>query len=199
MRTVRLKAPISDHVLVEKIRNGDRYAFEVIFDRYFQSLRQFARRELKADELVDDVVQDVFVSLWVNRQRLKSGETIKGFLFTCLKHQILNAIRTQKNIVLKHTKFVEQKVYASAPVENDMILAEYNLAVSNFILTIPKSKQRILELNMLGYKNKEISQQVNLSTNTVKMYLSDLKRSIKTFILDSKTFITFLLVSLFVG
>lgn len=186
MSVANFKSFSSEALLIEKIREGDRKAFEIIFYKYNQHLLVFAKRELKANELVKDAVQDVFVNLWTNRHNLKPGSSIKGFLFTCLKNQILNAIRTQKNRILKHTKFVDQKVYVSAAADNEVLVTEYNLALSNFISKIPKPKQRILELNMLGYKNKEISQQVNLSTNTVKMYLSDLKKSIKTFVLVQK-------------
>ena len=189
----------SEAALIEKIRLGDRKAFEIIFYKYNQDLLIFAKRELKSNELAKDAVQDVFVKLWVKRHKLKPADSIKGFLFTCLKNQILNAIRTQKNRILKHTKFVDQKIYESLPADNEIMTTEYNLALNNFISKIPKSKQRILELSMQGYKNKEISQQVNLSSNTVKMYLSDIKKRINTFVLDPKTTLSFLLLSAAVG
>ena len=147
----------------------------------------FAKRELKSFDLADDVVQDVFLNLWVKRHNLKDGHSIKGFLFTCLKNGILNAVRTQKNAILKHTKFAEQQVFYSAASDNDIISNEHRLVLNNFISKVSKSKQRIIELRMLGYNNKEISRQVNLSPNTVKMYLSELKRSIRSFVLDPKT------------
>lgn len=185
--------------LIQKLKQGDRDAFEVIFSHYNQPLIDFARRELKADELVDDVVQDVFVKLWTYRENLKPDLSIKGFLFTCLKNRILNAIRTQKNIILKHSKFVQGKDYFAAPADNALIIADYGHTIDNFISKAPKKKQRVLELSMQGYSNKEISDQVNLSVNTVKTYLGELRRSIKSLVLDPKSSAMLLLIDKFIS
>ncbi len=183
---------INESDIVERLKQGNTEAFDFIFYKYSQSLIEFAKRELKADELVDDVVQDVFVKLWTSREKLNSEYSIRGFLFTCLKNRILNAVRTQKNIFLKHSRFVEVKEYYSAPADHEMILTDYKTVIHTFISKAPKSKRRVLDLSMQGYNNIEISEQVNLSTNTVKMYLSELKRGIKSLVLDPRSVVILL-------
>lgn len=183
--------------MVQKLKQGDRAAFEVIFYKYSQPLVNFAKRELKSDQLVDDVVQDVFVKLWTNRQDLNPNLSIKGFLFTCLKNRILNTIRTEKNIILKHSGFSLRKEHTSPSADSEMIISDYTLSVNSFVSKAPKMKQRILQLSMQGYTNKEISEQVNLSVNTVKTYLSELRRSIKSLVLNPKSLAFLILMDKF--
>lgn len=168
--------------LIEQLKTGDKSAFEKFFYIYYPALLQFARRELKSNELADDVVQDVFVSLWVKRQQIMPGNSMKGYLFTILKNKILNAVRTQKNIILKHSKFVENKDMGAAPADSRLIFAEQSGALGKMFSKFPKAKQRILILSMHGYDNKDISRKVKLSKNTVKMYLSESKKRLKSMI-----------------
>ncbi|MFY0650701.1 MAG: sigma-70 family RNA polymerase sigma factor [Cyclobacteriaceae bacterium] len=181
----RLKQEVAENKLIEQMIQGDKEAFESIFYKYNQSMLLFAKRELKAGELAEDSVQNVFVTLWEKRSTLRPTGSIKGFLFTCLKNQILNAIRTKQNIILKHTKFTEPKKYVEQPHDNQLIAKELNMAVGKLLSEAPSVKKRIFELSLLGYKNKDISEKVNLSTNTVKMYLSGMRKAIKSHIAES--------------
>ncbi|MFP4094433.1 MAG: RNA polymerase sigma factor [Cyclobacteriaceae bacterium] len=92
--------------LVARLKGGNHAAFKSIFFMYNQSLRTFAIKELKSEELAEDAVQEVFVKLWLNRENLDPDLSLKGFLFTCLKNHILNAIRTKslKTTVLPISK-----------------------------------------------------------------------------------------------
>lgn len=92
---------MSDDQLVIAMETGDRHAFEEIFERYWKKLYVESYKRIKEIKVIEEIVQDVFSCLWINR----GAEEIKD-LEACLnleiKHRILK-------LYLKTGKFIEMK------------------------------------------------------------------------------------------
>ena len=82
-----------DSVWIEKISNGDADAFEKLFNIYCQPLIHFANRFLNDIPAAENVIQDVFVKIWQNRQKLDPDENFKTYLFTAARNTALKYIR----------------------------------------------------------------------------------------------------------
>jgi len=72
----------NEAVLVQKLRDGDPFAFEKIFSHYSKRLYQFSFSYLKSDADAEDVVEEVFFKLWQNRKSLKTETSFQSYLFT---------------------------------------------------------------------------------------------------------------------
>src|SRR5690606_29974122 len=90
-----MKTPPSDTYLLERIADDDHDAFRVLYDRYWQDLLDSAFRRLKDADLAEDIVQDVFASLYRVRKELVISTTLSGYLHTLLKHKVLDEVRRQ--------------------------------------------------------------------------------------------------------
>ena len=78
------------------IHNGDRKAFEHIYQKYASSLFVYGLRYTSDKEVIRDCVQDVFIKVHDNRHQLKVTENIGNYLFVSLKHALLNHFRDKK-------------------------------------------------------------------------------------------------------
>ena len=82
-----------DLALLERLRKGDRAAFEAIYRRYHAKLYTLALRYLKNRADTEDALQQLFVKLWTAREALFITRNLSGYLYGMLKHQVLNQIR----------------------------------------------------------------------------------------------------------
>jgi RNA polymerase sigma-70 factor (ECF subfamily) len=136
---------------------------------------------LKDDGLAEDAVHEIFLKLWLKREILDSKLSVKSFLYTCLKNHILNAVRTKKNEILKHIRISHRSNNISNTTENTFISSEYQALIQTTLNTLPEKKQTIFRLSIFkGWSNEKIAEELKIPLNTVKMYLSQSTRLIKS-------------------
>lgn len=177
----KAKCELSDNYrLVKALQKGDQSAFEEVFNRYGDTLKSFARQELKSEALAEDAVQEIFCKLWMKREQLDSGLSLQGFLFTCLKNHILNMIRTHKNELLKNYRFAYGQTYTANATEEEVIGNEIKSRFNLELSQLSELKSKVLKLSVYqGLSNEQIARELNISLNTVKMYLSQSSRQLR--------------------
>jgi len=80
--------------MLRKICFGDRQAFEELFHLYYKRLCQFAFLFLHSKELSEEAVSDVFYNVWIKHELLDPGRNIRAFLYTSVRNQAINCLRT---------------------------------------------------------------------------------------------------------
>lgn len=78
--------------LVERIRKGDRIAFNELYRRYYPSLRSYAELFLDEEES-EDVVQDVFLNVWLRKEGLDDSLSLQGYLLRSVYNSSLNILK----------------------------------------------------------------------------------------------------------
>ena len=86
----------SDALLWEKFKAGSKEAFDEIYEKFFQPLCSYGDKVCPDKSLVEDVVQDVFIHLWKKKEGLGGTNTIKFYLFLCLKRRLLRVLSQEK-------------------------------------------------------------------------------------------------------
>ena len=116
--------------------------------------------------VTDDIVQDLFVSLWNKKENFESIEKIKAFLFVSARNACLNElIRLQ----IHQTKLDEYKVEREYEEFEDIILIDdFDRKLTKWLDALPTECRRVVELSLSGKKNQEIADIMQLSVNTVK-------------------------------
>lgn len=150
--------------LIEKIRGKDLSGFEQFYKDFFPSLCVFAAKYLQDEEISQDIVQDAFLYFWKKNIHFWSNTSAKSYLFKYVKNRSLNYIRDRH---LENKEIIADKetdVYF-----RDMIIeAEAYQILYSAIVTLPKQGQRVIDLTLDGFKNREIAEQLGISVNTVK-------------------------------
>jgi len=80
----------NERKLVELVRAGDRAAFEGIYRSYYRRLVGFTYTYVHSDALAEELVQEIFLSIWRQRERWEVGTTLRAYLFACARNSALN-------------------------------------------------------------------------------------------------------------
>ena len=157
-------------------------AYERIFHRYYPMVSGFIRGILKDDVMAEDVAQNIFMKLWINRFRLKENTCLRSWLYVLAKNEALNILRSKRaNSIVLQPDVQETKISEST-VEDWYNYVETNTRLRNDIEAMPPQRRMIF--NMSRYENLsnlEIAIRLNLSVRTVEKHielaLKDLRRS----------------------
>ena len=84
--------------IIRRLKQDEKTALDDLFGYYYPRLFHFSKSILKIENQIDDVLQEVFVKLWLNRQKISNAETFNSYIFTITKNEVLNLIRTNLRI-----------------------------------------------------------------------------------------------------
>jgi len=172
--------------LIVALKSGDYGAFECLYHRYKESLFRFALSYLKDPLLAEDALQEVFIELWNLRTELNENLSLKGFLFTCLKHRILNTIRSEQNKIRRAYKYQLSQPTISHETEETIKLNESERILLQGITCLSEKRKAIIQLNLLeGYSYQEIAVMLNISEHTVRSQVSQAKKFLMQYLIDN--------------
>ncbi len=159
---------MQDKEIFQRIKEGDKGAFNYAFEMYYPRLCFFADKMLHDLDLSRSVVQQVFVDFWIKRENLNVLYSLKSYLFHSVRNGCLD--------MLKHRR-VEARFLASLThpeeqaVMNDLIEeAELNARINAAIQELPRRCREIFVLcRFEELKYTEIADRLGISVKTVEM------------------------------
>jgi len=169
-----------DADLVQRVKEGDAFAFDELFGLYGQKLYGFALKYLRSEAEAEELVQEVFVRLWENRKSLKSDYSFKSYLYTIA----LNRIRKFFNKRALSLRYLAQLKEDAFDLDNhtaDSIdYASVLKRIEEIVETFPERKREIfLKSRKEGKTSKEIAAELNITVGTVDNQVSDALRIIR--------------------
>ena len=85
----------TDEKLIEAIRKDDYISYNKLFERYYGRLCQYVYSLLMNKSDTEDVVQELFLTIWKNRGKIEIKEHVSGYLYRMAKHLALNHLRSK--------------------------------------------------------------------------------------------------------
>ncbi len=162
-----------EKTLVKALKNGDRVAFEKIFHIYYKQLYFFCYSFLNQKEDAENITQDVFVKLWVNRAALDCEKSFSGFLFTMTKNLALNYIRKTIHQQIFVNQLLNNGLEDYYQTDKQVSLNEVKRTLNNLISQLPPKRKEIFLLSReKGLSHKEISKCLGVSVHTVESQIS---------------------------
>jgi RNA polymerase sigma-70 factor (ECF subfamily) len=169
-----------EHRLVRLLQNGDVVAFDSLFEVYSPKLFGFSMKYFKNERDAEELVQDVFVQVWENRQSLKSELSFKSYLFTIALNQIRKHFN-KKAVSLRYLESLrdDPENENNLSIQND----DYELNMRQIELMIdqlpPRRREIFIMSKIEGKSSKEIAYELNISAGTVDNQVSEAIRSIR--------------------
>ena len=164
---------LTDEQLVTLFKKGDGRAFAEIYNRYAKSLAGFAASKLYSLDDARDILHDLFVCFWENRDQLHINSNLQSYLFAIIRHRIVDKIR--KNITREQYAALRQsfdEVYQNS-IDEELEAKELKQTVSKSVESLPPRVKEIFKLSREdGLSNREIAEKLNLSEQTIKNQLS---------------------------
>lgn len=170
---------MEDSRLIELLREGDPLSFEILFQKYYVRFYNFVFNLTKNSQAAEDIIQNVFMKIWINRANLRPDQSIHNYIYVLSKREMLNHIRDRKAYVQ-----VERLVMAEQPSEEvtdqSMALKELDERIRRFIADMPEQRRKVFLLSRYrGLTNKEIAEMMGLSARTVDRHINLALTSLK--------------------
>lgn len=93
---------LQDDNMLKGINRGDKRIFDLVFKSYYSGLCVFAKDYLRSMDAAREITQEVFLSLWENRGKLKIKSSLKAYLYRSVHNRCLNYIRNE--LKLSHNR-----------------------------------------------------------------------------------------------
>ncbi|QIH35476.1 RNA polymerase sigma-70 factor [Sphingobacterium sp. DR205] len=164
---------LSDKELLALVLKKDEQAFGHLYERYFPLLFIYAHKIISDEEVVKDILQDVFVSLW-SKTSLEINTSFSSYIYAAVRFQLFDYIDKQKvrkgyADSLQH--FLDQGEYST---DNYLLEKELQQQIEKEIMNLPPKMREIFILSRQQEKSyEEIAKQSNVSLNTVRKQVSN--------------------------
>lgn len=157
--------------LFHQISVGNREAFDMLFRNRYAGLVGFARTFVSENYLAEEVVSDVFVSLWMHRERLTTIDNADTYLYISVKNRCMNALRSKT-----YTVAIEEQPDMKMPeYDNPHEAAEHQELyekLNRLIHQLPEQQRIIFKMiKENGLTAKQVAEILNLSPRTVETHI----------------------------
>ena len=169
--------------LLSRIAAGDETAFRKIYDRYRRKIYAYALRLTESESIADDIIQDVFMKVWINRQSLENVSNFNAWLHTIARNHIADVMKILAKARLSHQQWAQAVPAGSNNVEEAMADKENQQLLHEALNRLSPQQRLIYQLTRHeGSKHAEIAGQLNISRHTVKTHLVHALRSIRNYL-----------------
>lgn len=158
----------TDQELATKLKGGDSIAFELLFYKYKNKVKGFVCKLAPTRIAADDIVQEVFVRVWINKERINPEKEFQSYLFTIAKNLVLDQLKSAVNRRLYFVDDMFQKDLLIDDVSEESFAIEHEERLMKLLEQIPERRREIFCLNKFeGLSYKQIAKRLNISENTV--------------------------------
>jgi RNA polymerase sigma-70 factor (ECF subfamily) len=160
----------TDSFLLEEIKRGSRSAFSALFRKYYKDLVLFGGAFLSDKTYCEDIVQNIFVRLWENRDYMHIEGSMKSFLLRAVQNACIDELR-HKQSVDAHERYMEAfNDYSYMDTEEYILYSDAHAQLGEALQRIPEVCRQAFVMNRFeGLKYREIAQKLNVSERTVEV------------------------------
>jgi len=166
--------------LLALVAEGDEKAFGILFHHYRPRIYSYAFHLFRNVGLADELVQEVFLKVWLNRDKLPHILKFEAWVFIIARNQVFDTLK----LLAKEASARKQMEHLLDPeanlVEDQIITKENELRLQNALNHLSPQQKLIFTLSRhQGMKHEEIATRLNISRNTVKTHLVHALKTLK--------------------
>lgn len=166
--------------ILSGIANDDKQAFDELYGLYYGKLYAYSRTFLKIDLGIDDILQDVFVKVWMNRHNIKNVDTYNAFLYTITRNTLLNEMRARLKTESFKTNLFNKTVAEEFHTIQNIEYVEIKNQIDLIVAQLPEKRRQVYLLSREECKsNIEIATELNISVKTVEDHMTHALRFLK--------------------
>lgn len=179
--TLNIVEPITKTFLDLIAKNKENEAYEFLYRQYHAVLVKFALGYLKAKEPAEEIVNDVLYKVWLKREKVAEISNLRLYFFSAVRNSCLTLIAKQKREHDLMSDFPFRDMSLDNP-ESLLISSELQKHIKAAIESLPPRCRQIYEMIRIeGLRNKDVSEKLNISVNTIDVQLAiALKRMVRT-------------------
>lgn len=171
---------------LKALKDSDHKAFEIIFITYYNKIRIFIFGYIKSEIDAEDLTEELFANLWMNRESLDLSKSFNSYLHTIAQNSALNFLK-RKYLHSSYVAEISSPEHSSSS-EEDIIAKELGLFIDDVVNGMPEQRKQIYVLSRnRGLSNTEIANQLNTTKRNVESQLSlalkEIRKAISIFFL----------------
>lgn len=167
----------------QNLAKGDASAFETIFELYKKRVFGVALKMLKSETEAEEIVQDVFLSIWLAKSKLSDVNDPEAYLFTITYNTIYTHLKkASRNQQLLKT-IIDHLTQIQNTTDETIAAHETGKLINEAIQQLPPQQRAVYELSKQeGLSYNEIAECMHLSRNTVRNHLAEAMKTIRAFL-----------------
>jgi RNA polymerase sigma-70 factor (family 1) len=168
---MKLENNLADQELLMKLKNHDEHAMVMLYKNYWKSLYISAYKILKNRETCEDIVQELFIKIWNNREELTINSCIKAYLSASVRYEVFRRLRNSKN----HEPILDEiiETVADLSLYDRVEYQELQGQISSVVDLLPGKCREVYNLSRNELlSHKEIAEKLAISTKTVRNHIT---------------------------
>lgn len=180
MPILTLIKPYTDQQLLDLIRTDDRGAFTELYNRYWDKTYAVALHRLDDEHEAEEVVQEVFLSIWQRRATLQLTHTVATYLAVAVKYKVINHLAKQYRRQLQHDELTMTSPIVADSTADWLYEKELRQLLEKTISQLPEKCRIVFLLSRDENKTyAEIAAELNISQKTVEAHMSKALRELR--------------------
>ena len=183
---------MDEQYLLNRLKQGDKEAFSLLFSAYYKDLVLFGGTFLPDKSTCEDIVQSVFLKLWKDRKTITIESSLKSYLLTSIRNSCLDEIR-HRNVMLEHESYIlaTGSLY-DWDTEEYILYSDLQKKLDKALDKLPETCRQAFEMNRFeGLKYREIAQKLEVSERTVEERISKAIELLKRYLRDFLVWVIF--------
>jgi len=159
---------------IKRLGEGDHKAFDILFMQYHSKLKRFFLGFIKDEEVANDMIQDIFLKVWINKETISKADSFNRYLFQMARNMIYDYFDHElvkekyEHNVLENTEYLYSDL-----LEEEIYAKELSLLIDIAIEKMPPQRKQIFILSRKkGVSNDEIAQKLNINKRTVENHIT---------------------------
>jgi RNA polymerase sigma-70 factor (family 1) len=196
MPILTLAKRYTDQQLLDLIRTDDRGAFTELYNRYWDKTYAVALHRLDDEHEAEEVVQEVFLSIWQRRATLQLTHTVATYLAVAVKYKVINHLAKQHRRQLQHDELTISSPIVADSTADWLHEKELRQLLEKTISQLPEKCRIVFLLSRNENKTyAEIAAELNISQKTVEAHMSKALRELRETLGVSAPVLAFILLN----
>lgn len=169
-------------LLLRKVQAGDEQAFRELFYRYKAKLFSFLLDLTRSRAQAEDMLQEIFLKIWIHRANLQKVKDFDAYLFTIGRYLVVDSVRRigRESIFLRQTSRDNTSAYSA---DREFAAKEIYELYQRALDRLPPQQLKVYLLHSeKGLRQQEIANQLNLSLSTVQNHMFRAVQNIRSFL-----------------
>ena len=159
--------------LLPLIREGNQKAFPMLYDLFSGDLIVFIAKKISSPEIAEDILHDLFISVWKNRNRIDQIESLPAYLFSSCRYLILAQYRKEMKMNISQDLEELELQDETIGIEDRLYYRYIIDIVAKEIDNLPEKCKLVFKLSRDYYlSNREIAQKLDISESTVEKHIN---------------------------
>lgn len=166
--------------LILLLAEGNEAAFEKLYRLYSEPLLSYLIRLIKLEDVACELLQDVFIKVWNNRQHIDVDRSFRSYLFRIAENLAYDFFRKAARDIKLQTALINNAGINYSSIEESIYIKERNELLKSAIDTLPSKRRQVFQLVKIEERSyEEVSKLLDISASTINDHIVKATKSIR--------------------